>query len=144
MKNAKKFGAPVIAITNYWKSTLGRKSDCLIYTHAGPELAVAATKAYTTQITALILLTIVLTKKLNGPGKDKIPVLLDALHSLADDVEKCLVMTQDAIDQFAQVTNDQEHLFLIGRGSIMCWRLKGRSNSRKSPISMRMPTRREK
>ncbi|MGG3434632.1 glutamine--fructose-6-phosphate transaminase (isomerizing) [Heyndrickxia coagulans] len=116
LKNAKKFGAPVIAITNYWKSTLGRKSDCLIYTHAGPELAVAATKAYTTQITALILLTIVLTKKLNGPGKDKIPVLLDALHSLADDVEKCLVMTQDAIDQFAQVTNDQEHLFLIGRG----------------------------
>jgi glucosamine--fructose-6-phosphate aminotransferase (isomerizing) len=45
-----------------------------------------------------------------------VPVLLDALHSLADDVEKCLIMTQDAIDQFAQVTNDQEHLFLIGRG----------------------------
>ncbi|UJZ87730.1 glutamine--fructose-6-phosphate transaminase (isomerizing) [Heyndrickxia coagulans] len=116
LKEAKKSGAAVIAISNYRKSTLARKSDCVIYTHAGPELAVAATKAYTTQITALVLLSVVLAKKLHGPGEGQIPALLDALHSLADDVEKCLVMTQDAIDQFAQVTNDQEHLFLIGRG----------------------------
>ncbi|OUM84397.1 MAG: glutamine--fructose-6-phosphate aminotransferase [Bacillus thermozeamaize] len=116
LKEAKANGCPVIAITNKRQSNVSRKADCTIYTEAGPELAVAATKAYTTQITALILLAIWLTEKRKGPGMAMIADLLTALRRLPEDVEKTLVMTHDAIDEFAQVTDDQKHLFLIGRG----------------------------
>ena len=54
---------PGVAITNTTGSTISRKADCTLYTKAGPELAVAATKAYTAQITACILLAIWLAQK---------------------------------------------------------------------------------
>ncbi|WP_026678624.1 glutamine--fructose-6-phosphate transaminase (isomerizing) [Fictibacillus gelatini] len=116
LKEAKAHNSPVIAVTNKKWSNIARKADCVINTIAGPEMAVAATKAYTSQITALMLLAIALTEKTNGPGIKHIPGLLEALEQLPENVETTLVMTQDAIDQFAQVTDDQEHLFLIGRG----------------------------
>ncbi|MFO7264360.1 MAG: glutamine--fructose-6-phosphate aminotransferase [Bacillaceae bacterium G1] len=116
LKTAKAHGCPVIAITNKRHSTVSRKADCTIYTEAGPELAVAATKAYTSQIVVLILLAIWLTEKRQGPGRPMIPELLRALRKLPEEVEKTLVMTHDAIDEFAQVTDDQNTLFLIGRG----------------------------
>lgn len=116
LREAKKSNASVIAITNTEGSTVSRKADSTIYTKAGPEMAVASTKAYTSQLTALLLLAIWLTEKRDGPGASKIPMLLESLKKLPGDVESTLIMTQDAIDQFAQVTFDQEHLFLIGRG----------------------------
>jgi glutamine---fructose-6-phosphate transaminase (isomerizing) len=116
LREAKSHGASVIAITNKKRSNIARKSDAFICTNAGLELAVAATKAYTSQITALILLSISLTNELNGPGKSMISELIKALSTLPDVVEQSLTMTQEAIDSFAQVTDDQEHLFLIGRG----------------------------
>ncbi|MGE8203688.1 glutamine--fructose-6-phosphate transaminase (isomerizing) [Heyndrickxia sp. NPDC080065] len=116
LKEAKAHGCKTIAITNRKRSNLARKADCTICTNAGPELAVPATKAYTSQITVLLLLAIVLTEKTNGPGLKRIPEMLTELLQLPEEVEKTLVMTQDAIDQFAQVTEDQNSLFLIGRG----------------------------
>ncbi|MBS4175553.1 glutamine--fructose-6-phosphate transaminase (isomerizing) [Bacillus sp. FJAT-49736] len=116
LKEAKLHGCTTIAITNKRRSNIARKADYTICTNAGPELAVPATKAYTTQIIALYLLAIVLTEKSNGHGKDRIPEMLKELHQLPEEVEKTLIMTQDAIDQFAQVTEDQDSLFLIGRG----------------------------
>ena len=116
LKEAKANGCQTIAITNRKRSNLARKADYTICTNAGPELAVPATKAYTTQITVLLLLAIVLTETINGPGIERIPEMIKELEQLPDEVEKTLIMTQDAIDQFAQVTEDQESLFLIGRG----------------------------
>lgn len=116
LKEAKLHGSSTIAITNRQRSNLARKADCTICTNAGPELSVPATKAYTTQITVLLLLAIVLTEKTNGPGMDRIPEMIKELYNLPEEVEKTLIMTQDAIDQFAQVTEDQDNLFLIGRG----------------------------
>lgn len=116
LREAKQYGCTTIAITNKRRGNIARKADYTICTNAGPELAVPATKAYTTQITALYLLAIALTEKTKGHGLDRIPEMLKELHQLPEEVEKTLVMTQDAIDQFAQVTEDQESLFLIGRG----------------------------
>ncbi|MBB6452429.1 glucosamine--fructose-6-phosphate aminotransferase (isomerizing) [Salirhabdus euzebyi] len=116
LKEAKAHGAKTIAITNKKRSNIARKADCMICTNAGPELAVPATKAYTCQMTALILLAIALSEKVSGPGNKMTPDMLEALKELPNEVEKCLIMTQDAIDKFAQVTDDQDHLFLIGRG----------------------------
>lgn len=116
LKEAKRHGSTVIAITNKRRGNIARKSDYTICTNAGPELAVPATKAYTTQIIALYLLAIVLTEKTGGYGIGMLPEILKELHQLPEEVEKTLIMTQDAIDEFAQVTEDQESLFLIGRG----------------------------
>jgi glutamine---fructose-6-phosphate transaminase (isomerizing) len=116
LREAKKFNCPVITITNTVGSTVARKADATIYTKAGPELAVASTKSYTSQLASLILIAIWLADKGNGVGIELIPDLIAALERIPEHVESTLIMTQDAIDQFAQVTFDQEHLFLIGRG----------------------------
>ena len=116
LREAKRHDCLVVAVTNTVGSTISRKADCILYTKAGPELAVASTKAYTTQVTMLVLLSIWLSRKLNGVGREEISALLQALRRLPMDIESTLIMTQDAIDQFAQITFDQEMLFLIGRG----------------------------
>jgi glucosamine--fructose-6-phosphate aminotransferase (isomerizing) len=116
LREAKKWGCLSIAVTNTAGSSISRKADNTIYTKAGPELAVASTKSYTSQLTIMILLSIWLAQKGRGTGSEYIPELLQALERLPGDVESTLIMTQDAIDQFAQITYDQEHLFLIGRG----------------------------
>lgn len=116
LKEAKQMGCTTIAITNYARRNIARKADYILLTKAGPELAVPATKAYTSQITALLLLAIALSDHLKLANKKLVPELLEALRVLPKDVETSLIMTQDAIDQFAQVTDDQDHLFLIGKG----------------------------
>jgi glutamine---fructose-6-phosphate transaminase (isomerizing) len=116
LREAKRHGCTVIAVTNTPGSTITRKADCTILTKAGPEMAVASTKSYTAQITLLMVLTIWLSGKTGSAQQERIPELLRSLARLKQDVESTLIMTQDAIDQFAQVTFDQDHLFLIGRG----------------------------
>ncbi|WP_085520633.1 glutamine--fructose-6-phosphate transaminase (isomerizing) [Tuberibacillus sp. Marseille-P3662] len=116
LKEAKAYGSPTIAITNNRRRNIARKADYTICTNAGPEFAVAATKAYTTQITALLLLAVALADKAKPSESTPVPELLDALHRLPETAEQSLIMTQDAIDEFAQVTDDQDNLFLIGRG----------------------------
>ncbi|WCK56229.1 glutamine--fructose-6-phosphate transaminase (isomerizing) [Aneurinibacillus sp. Ricciae_BoGa-3] len=116
LREAKRHGCTVIAVTNTAGSTITRKADCTILTKAGPEMAVASTKSYTAQITLLMVLTIWLADKTGGAGEKDVSDLLRSLARLKQDVESTLIMTKDAIDQFAQVTYDQDHLFLIGRG----------------------------
>lgn len=117
MEEALAHGSPVLAITNKEGSNIARKADYTIYTQAGPELAVAATKAYTCQIATLSLLAVWLKQHRFEEKKEKAEhELIQALHRLPQDLEATLVMVEDAIDQFAQVTNDQDHLFLVGRG----------------------------
>ncbi|SET34491.1 glucosamine--fructose-6-phosphate aminotransferase (isomerizing) [Salinibacillus kushneri] len=116
LKEAKSNGAKTIAITNNKRSNIARQADCLISMNAGPELAVAATKAYTSQITVLSLLSIHLCVQTESPSEMFLKELIEALKELPDIVDQTLVMTEDAIDSFAQVTEDQPNLFLIGRG----------------------------
>jgi len=116
LREAKKWGCPTLAITNTAGSTISRKADSTLLTKAGPELAVASTKAYTSQIAAMLLLSVWMAQKLELGDVEKRQELLDALARLPRDVDSTLIMTQDAIDQFAQLIDDQEHLFLIGRG----------------------------
>ncbi|MGZ4122066.1 MAG: glutamine--fructose-6-phosphate transaminase (isomerizing), partial [Tumebacillaceae bacterium] len=116
LREAKQSGCQVIAITNTPGSTITRKADCTLAAKAGPELAVPTTKAYTAHLAVLILLAIWLAEKCGGAGREHIPALLESLDRVAVDVESALIMTQDAIDQFAQITFDQEHILLMGRG----------------------------
>jgi glucosamine--fructose-6-phosphate aminotransferase (isomerizing) len=116
LKEAKKYGCPTIAVTNYAGRNIARKADFTVLTKASAELAVPATKAFTAQITALLLIAIAFSERLPTANKNHTSELLTALHRLPEDIETSLIMTQEAIDQFAQVTDDQDHLFLIGKG----------------------------
>ncbi|MEW9667800.1 glutamine--fructose-6-phosphate transaminase (isomerizing) [Ammoniphilus sp. 3BR4] len=116
LREGKRSGCPIIAITNTVGSTISRKADNTIYTKAGPELAVASTKAYTSQLTAMMLLALWLEQRMGQTAEVHSMSLLESLTRLPMDLDSTLIMTKDAIDQFAQVTFDQEHLFLIGRG----------------------------
>ena len=116
LREAQKCGCPTIAITNTAGSTISRKADYTLLTKAGPELAVASTKAYTAQIVVMLLLAVWTAQRMSSLEPTQVADLLASLRQLATDVESTLIMIDDAIDQFAQVTYDQESLFLIGRG----------------------------
>lgn len=116
LREAQKYGCPTIAITNTAGSTIARKADCTLLTKAGPELAVASTKAYTAQIVAMLLLAVWTAQRMSSLQPTQVADLLAALRQLPTDVESTLIMIDEAIDQLAQVTYDQESLFLIGRG----------------------------
>lgn len=90
VKEAKKKGALVLAICNVLGSSLVRESDGVIYTHAGPEIGVASTKAYTAQLAILYLLGLYMADLLNTIGSDPLNNLIDELRRLPRLQEKVL------------------------------------------------------
>ncbi|CQR71717.1 Glutamine--fructose-6-phosphate aminotransferase [isomerizing] [Sporomusa ovata DSM 2662] len=114
LKEAKKLGSRVLAITNVVGSSIAREADQVIYTWAGPEIAVASTKAYTTQLIVMAMLAIYM-----GSLKGKLPQarvlelcqelreLPNHIHELLEDVEP--------IKTFAQQYGFNEDVFFLGR-----------------------------
>ena len=91
LREAKKKGSKVLSIVNVMGSSIARESDYVLYTWAGPEIAVATTKAYTTQMVLLIMLGVYFAKQLNRISEeeyDKIMVGLDSLPEKIKDVLK--------------------------------------------------------
>jgi len=86
LREAKKRGALVLAICNVLGSSIARESDGVIYTHAGPEIAVASTKAYTAQLAVLYLLTYYLARVKKRPARERAQFLKDLkkIPALAD------------------------------------------------------------
>ena len=111
---AKSKGAKTIAISNVIGSSITREADYTIYTHAGPEIAVASTKAYTSQIVLLAILAINFAEKL-GINKEKIAELKDDIIKLPSQVEEILKDTS-TIKEFANKIYKEKDVFYIGRG----------------------------
>ena len=114
MRQAKSAGAKVIAITNCVGSTASREADCVIYTWAGPEIAVASTKAYTTQLMCLYLLAIKMAEvrgKLQGDAYRNILFELNKIPELAEKV----LESQETIQKFASQQFNKNKIFYIGR-----------------------------
>lgn len=114
MRQAKSAGAKVIAITNCVGSTASREADCVIYTWAGPEIAVASTKAYTTQLMCLYLLAIKMAEvrgKLKGDAYRNILFELNKIPELAEKV----LESQETIQKFASQQFNKNKIFYIGR-----------------------------
>ena len=114
LRLAKKAGVKVIAITNCVGSSISREADSVIYTLAGPEIAVASTKAYTTQLMCLYLLALKL-------GKERGTLPLEEYHSLLAQMrlipEKArqIVSKQEEIQKFASTQFNKSKIFYIGR-----------------------------
>ena len=114
MREAKRKGAKVLGITNVVGSTIARESECGVYIHAGPEIGVASTKAFTSQVTILALLTILLGRR-NHLGADKGTQMLQELERIPDKVQKVLDQS-DAIREIAEVYANHANCLYLGRG----------------------------
>lgn len=115
LRLAKELGAVTLGIVNVKGSTIARESDYVFYTHAGPEIAVASTKAYTVQIAALCLLTMrfALVKKTLGKGEITRDFAL--LKESMECVKRSLLLEEEIQEMTACLTEAKD-LFFIGRG----------------------------
>ncbi|TNJ59513.1 glutamine--fructose-6-phosphate transaminase (isomerizing) [Paenibacillus hemerocallicola] len=116
LREAKRCGARVIAITNVVGSSVSREADDVIVTWAGPEIAVASTKAYTSQLIAFYLLGLHLAQTLGTQDATYIRETIEALQKLPEQVEQILLHAED-IKQYAEQIAEHDDLFFIGRGS---------------------------
>ena len=114
MRLAKANGVRVIAITNCVGSTVSREADAVIYTWAGPEIAVASTKAYTTQLACLYLLALESAKVRETITAEQFRQNLAELAALPEKVKKILE-GQSEIQKFVSQNFNKEKVFFIGR-----------------------------
>lgn len=114
LRLAKEAGAKVIAITNCVGSTVSREADEVIYTWAGPEIAVASTKAYTTQLMCLYLLAIKLGKERGNISSSEYENLLTQIQQIPAKAQE-IVDNQTEIQKFASQQFNKSKIFYIGR-----------------------------
>lgn len=115
LREAKRNGARVLAITNVVGSSVAREADDVLITWAGPEIAVASTKAYTSQLIAFYLFGLHLVGVLGTQEQSVVEELIEGLHELPEQVES--ILEQSAVlKQVAESIAHHKSLFFIGRG----------------------------
>lgn len=114
LKEAGRRGSRTLAITNVVGSSIAREADQVIYTWAGPEIAVASTKAYTTQLVAFFMLALYMAEIMGTQPAERITQLIDALRRLPDDVGRTFEDV-DPLKTFARQYGFNEDAFFIGR-----------------------------
>lgn len=115
MKEAKKHGARVVAITNVVGSSIAREADHVIYTWAGPEIAVASTKAYTTQMVILYLLATDMAMKFGKITREQYENDIKSLYKIKSGIKEVLTYA-DRVEAVADKIKDQTSMFYLGRG----------------------------
>ena len=116
LEEAKRRGATTLAICNVVDSSIARKADAVVYTHAGPEISVASTKAFTTQLCALFLLSIYLGRKRKRLDEKSARELLAALRNLPPLVGEAL-SCEPAIQKIAREYLHAKNFLYLGRGA---------------------------
>jgi glucosamine--fructose-6-phosphate aminotransferase (isomerizing) len=115
LREAKARGAKVMGIVNVVGSTIAREADCGIYLHAGPEIGVASTKAFTSQVVALTLFTLLLGRARGTITPERGREIIAALRALPDQVQRVLGQN-DAIRELASRYQDASNFLYLGRG----------------------------
>ncbi|WNR44235.1 glutamine--fructose-6-phosphate transaminase (isomerizing) [Paenibacillus roseipurpureus] len=115
LREAKRCGAHVLAITNVVGSSVAREANDIITTWAGPEIAVASTKAYTSQLIAFYLLGLHLAQTLGTQTQEEIAEVIAAMRALPEQVEQILEQAE-ALKVVAEEMAKHDNLFFIGRG----------------------------
>lgn len=114
LRLSKEKGAKTVAISNVIGSSITREADYTLYTHAGPEIAVASTKAYTSQVLLLAIVAIYFAELLEI-NLDKVEELKEDILNLPEQIEEILKNTLK-IKRFAQKIFKEKDVFFIGRG----------------------------
>ncbi len=114
IRHAREQGAKVVAIVNTPGSTISRESDAVILTHAGPEIAVASTKAFTAQVTACYILGLYLAQVRGNKYADEIADYMDKLGAIPDAISRVLEKGE-SVRQFARTMQDATSVIYLGR-----------------------------
>ncbi|HEX2062184.1 MAG TPA: glutamine--fructose-6-phosphate transaminase (isomerizing), partial [Thermoanaerobaculia bacterium] len=121
---AKEMKASVVAVTNVVGSSITRDADAVLFTHAGPEIGVAATKTFLAQLTALNVFALYLAQQRGSMSDDKIAETIEAMRALPDQIEETLILHDDvhrAAKRYAEVSD----AIFIGRGVGMAVAMEG-------------------
>ena len=114
MREAKRLGARILSIVNVVGSTIARESDDVLYTWAGPEIAVATTKAYSTQLAVVYLLGLYFADLLGRVSEEEYHALVEELRALPAKAEAILKDTEK-IQYYASIYFNHNSVFFIGR-----------------------------
>ena len=115
VKEAKKLGAKTLSIVNVKGSAIARESDFVFYTQAGPEIAVATTKAYSCQLGAGYIFSLLLAKAKGKISKEETRSLTEELFLLPGKIQQCLSFDQEILPM-AKELKDADNIFFLGRG----------------------------
>ena len=114
LREAKRLGSRTLAVTNVVGSSIAREADQVVYTYAGPEIAVASTKAYTTQLLAMLMLAVYVGRLRGSLAEEKAEALAAGLTSIPEQIHKMLENV-DQIKVFAREYGSSEDAFFLGR-----------------------------
>ena len=115
LKLSKSKGATTLAISNVIGSSITREADYCIYTHAGPEIAVASTKAYTSQVVLLNILAVYFAEILESTPELQLKNIKTEILALPSKIENALKCTK-RIEEFAKQIYQEKDIFFLGRG----------------------------
>jgi glutamine---fructose-6-phosphate transaminase (isomerizing) len=115
VEEAKRAGAATLAICNVVDSSIARRADAVVYTHAGPEISVASTKAFTTQLAALLMLAVSLGRRLGRLDDEPARSVLTQLRNIPQLIEQSLAVEQ-AVAQLARKYSQARDFLYLGRG----------------------------
>ncbi|MEN9605386.1 MAG: hypothetical protein RJB29_260 [Actinomycetota bacterium] len=114
LRYAKSKGATIFSVCNTNGSTIGRESDAVLYTHAGPEIAVASTKAFATQLIAIYLIGLEIGRQLGHLGKKSASEIIEQLNQLPAKVEQVLE-TVEPLRELTRKFKSAESILFLGR-----------------------------
>lgn len=114
LREAKALGAKTLAITNVVGSSISREADKVVYCYAGPEISVASTKAYTTQVISLYFLAMDIALKLNKISEDEVKEIIENMEKLPEQIEEIL-KHKDQFEDIAELIKDAKSIFYTGR-----------------------------
>lgn len=115
IKMAKEKGATIVGICNVVGSSISRLTDCGSYTHAGPEIGVASTKAFTAQVTVLTLMALLIGKKKGTISNERFNRLLIDLEAIPDQLKTVLKLDK-AIKEISKIYKNSSNALYLGRG----------------------------
>lgn len=124
IKLAKKYGALVLGICNVVGSSIPRETDAGVYTHAGPEIGVASTKAFTAQVTVLAMMALILGRKRNVLSQGDYVQLIRELSLIPEKAKKILA-SDEYVKSIAQLFKDATNALYLGRGYLYPVALEG-------------------
>jgi glucosamine--fructose-6-phosphate aminotransferase (isomerizing) len=124
IKLAKEAGATVLGICNVVGSSIARETDAGVYTHAGPEIGVASTKAFTAQVTVLLMMAIKLAYERNTKTKEELKQIIKDLYNLPELIEKMLGFN-NKYKEIAELYKDSRNFLYLGRGLLFPIALEG-------------------
>lgn len=114
LREARRLGARILSIVNVVGSSIARESDDVLYTWAGPEIAVATTKAYSTQLAVVYLIALRFAELLETISKEEYDTIVEELLTIPSKMERILA-DREAIQYYASIYFNHESVFFMGR-----------------------------